>query len=76
MASLGSHGIALAAHALALAAHALAVACLGSHDLKKWNVEVFGHVQNRRRQAMDELNVLDVEEESRPIIISVMQYLL
>ena len=36
-------------------------------DLKKWNVEVFGHVQNRRRQAMDELNVLDVEEESRPL---------
>jgi hypothetical protein len=36
-------------------------------DLKKWNVEVFGNVQNRKWQAMSELNVLDVEVESRPL---------
>jgi hypothetical protein len=36
-------------------------------DLKKWNVEVFGNVQNRRRQAMSELNVLDVKAELRPL---------
>ncbi len=36
-------------------------------DLKKWNVEVFGNVQNRRRQAMSELNVLDGEAELRPL---------
>ena len=35
-------------------------------DLKKWNVEVFGNVQNRR-QAMSELNVLDGEAELRPL---------
>jgi hypothetical protein len=36
-------------------------------DLKKWNVEVFGNAQNRRRQAMFDLNVLDVEAELPPL---------
>ena len=36
-------------------------------DLKQWNVEVFGDVLNRRRQAMADLNELDVEAESRPL---------
>ena len=36
-------------------------------DLKQWNAEVFGDVLNRRRQAMADLNELDVEAESRPL---------
>jgi hypothetical protein len=36
-------------------------------DLKQWNAEVFGNVLNRRRQAMDDLNELDVEAKVRPL---------
>ena len=36
-------------------------------DLKQWNAEVFGDVLNRRRQAMADLNELDVEAESCPL---------
>jgi hypothetical protein len=35
--------------------------------LKKWNEEVFGNVQNKRRQAMFDLNMLDGEAELRPL---------
>jgi hypothetical protein len=36
-------------------------------DLKKWNVEVFGNVELKKRNLLEELQVFDVIEDGRAL---------